>query len=266
MSVVAVALALVAVVAAPPPDWDGEADADAGFSVEGTRGVVDRPNHASSGAEREYLRSAPCVGGGIVGETDVCSAGLAPNVTCPAGMTPAYPLWMREQLADGSWTDWTLVSWYTCPSEADLLALIEREWTRLRPEPSALAVQPDSGWVYASIPTIAYAEDAPRLHSANLLGADVTIRATPSRYTWRWGDGETLTTEDPGGPYPDSTVSHAYGPTVTSASISVETTWSGHYRIADGSWAPFDTTIASTTAGPTLEVLHPRTHLVGEGS
>ncbi|MDN4483780.1 hypothetical protein [Demequina lignilytica] len=178
-------------------------------------------------------------------------------------MTPSFPLWMREQLADGTWSDWTLVSWYTCPSEGDLLALIEREWTQLRPEPSTVAVQPDGGWVYATVPTIAYAEDAPRLHGAVLLGADVTIRATPTRYTWRWGDGETLTTEDPGRPYPDATVSHAYGPTVTVATIALDTTWSGHYRIGDGTWEPFDTTITSTSAGPTLDVLHPRTHLVG---
>ncbi|WP_062529054.1 hypothetical protein [Demequina rhizosphaerae] len=199
----------------------------------------------------------------MTAETETCSplaAGMIP--ACPGGMTPIAPLWMREQLADGTWTSWAVVAWYSCPSEADLFALIEREWTELRPYPSEVSLQPATGVVYATVPTIAMADDGLRHHSAVLLGADVDIRATPSTFTWAWGDGEQTTTSDPGAPYPDATVTHAYGRALDSATVTLTTTWAGEYRVADGTWSAFDTTIATTSPGITLAVLHPRAVLV----
>lgn len=177
-------------------------------------------------------------------------------------MTPILPVWMREQDSDGSWGPWVPVTSYTCPSEADLLALVEREWTELRPEPSRIALQPGDGRVYATVPTIAMADDAPQVHSAVLLGAEVDIRATPANYTWHWGDGETTTTADPGAPHPNATVTHAYGRALDEATVSLTTTWAGEYRVAGGAWIAFDTVIDTSSPGIGIEVLHPRARLV----
>ena len=82
------------------------------------------------------------------------------------------PLWSRTQNADGTWSDWQVLNDYFCPGDAPLLAAIQREWTNLKPQPSDIALQPNTGWVIATVPTVAMAADAPRLHAAVLFGAD----------------------------------------------------------------------------------------------
>ncbi|WP_062460663.1 hypothetical protein [Demequina soli] len=155
-----------------------------------------------------------------------------------------------------------MATWYTCPAESDLLALIEHEWTSLHLDAPAVTLQPGTGQVIATVPTIAFADAAVRDHAAVLLGAQVEIRATPSRFTWSWGDGDSTTTDDPGAAYPNATITHAYGRALDSATVILETLWSGQWRVAGGAWADFDTTIATVSPGIDLEVLHPRAHLV----
>lgn len=260
------AVAMTVPVGAELPDVDPILGSDGGtFPVGAVR------DEASSGAPgvdfvslrpREYLRSPACDAGTPVGDGDACSPLAAITFECPAGMTPRLPLWVRQQADNGTWSPWTLLVWYTCPSEADLLALVEREWTELRPEPSRIALQPSDGRVYATVPTIAMADDAPQVHSAVLLGAEVDIRATPANYTWHWGDGETTTTSDPGAPHPNATVTHAYGRALDEATVSLTTTWAGEYRVAGGAWIAFDTVIDTSSPGVGIEVLHPRARLV----
>ncbi len=258
--------ALIAAQPVPLPDYDGETSPDGGgLTVEGALDAVGGSSGGASEASstpREFLRAEACDPGTPMTTDEACSPMIASAIACPGGMNPIAPLWMREQLADGTWTSWTVVAWYSCPSEADLFALIEREWTELRPDPSEVSLQPATGVVYATVPTIAMADDGLRHHSAVLLGADVDIRATPSTFTWAWGDGEQTTTSDPGAPYPDATVTHAYGRALDSATVTLTTTWAGEYRVADGTWSAFDTTIATTSPGITLAVLHPRAVLV----
>ncbi|WP_143058965.1 hypothetical protein [Demequina mangrovi] len=177
-------------------------------------------------------------------------------------MDPLLPLWSRTQLDDGTWTEWTLENWGSCPDESELLALIEHEWTSLQLDSPEVSIQPATGQVIATVPTIAYADGSPRSHAATLLGADVEIRATPTTFTWAWGDGEVTVTEDAGAPYPDQTVSHAYGRALDEASIVLETTWTGEWRVAGGTWTGFDESIVTTAPGIVLEVLQPRARLV----
>ncbi|WP_156155759.1 hypothetical protein [Demequina phytophila] len=252
------------------PEELGDLDARAGereFEVNAALEEVDEGNggvtSTSSGRTIEWLRTPACAGRTPqTADNENCSplaAGELPE--CEAGMTPLLPTWWRE-LIDGVWTGWQVATWYTCPNEQDLFALIEREWTELRPEPSEMSLQPGTGVVYATVPTIAIADDSQRFHNAILLGAEVEIRATPANYTWTWGDGEETTTDDPGAPYPNATVTHAYGRSLDAATVTLTTTWSGEWRAGGGTWSPFDTTIATTSPGVALEVLHPRAVLV----
>lgn len=244
-------------------DWGGRAT-DQDFEIEGVRDDIGSHPGAStvSTTPREYLRDDVCWYTDGVMPASLCGAAPAPPFVCASGAIGTDPLWMREQLADGTWGPWVVLTWYGCPSEADLLAAIEREWTELRPEPTRISFQPDTGVVYATVPTVAIADDSTRLHAAQILGAAVTIRATPARFTWTWGDGESTTTTDPGRPYPNATVTHAYGRALDSASVSLTTTWTGEYRIGAGTWADFDTSIATTSPAVSLQVLHPRSVLV----
>lgn len=264
--------AVVFLIGSAEPPAGGEAEFGSRTGQDNDRFVVDgeslglgdayRDANLIAASPREYFRGEACTGGALTVDTDTCSPAGTGFDGCPAGMTATPPLWMRTQLADGTWGPWEIVTWYTCPSEADLFAAIEREWTELRPEPTQVSLQPDTGRVYATVPTVAIADDSVRLHMATILGAAVTIRATPSRYQWAWGDGESTTTTDPGAPYPNATVTHAYGRAMDGATVTLTTTWTGEYRIGAGGWADFDTTIESASPGISLEVLHPRARLV----
>ncbi|WP_062377126.1 hypothetical protein [Demequina pelophila] len=224
-------------------------------------------------ALREYLRSYACYEEGVSGPLEAAAVfpGLLDPGNCAAYVLPALcegefefvqQLWMREFI-DGVWTDWTIVQNAPgCPTPEQIRAALEREWTSLRPEPTQVTLQPDTGWVYATMPTIAIAEDNPRLHTATVLGAPVEIRATPSSFTWEWGDGESTTTTDPGRPYPNATVTYAYPLWVEQASVVLTTTWTGHYRISGGDWEPFSSTIASASPTIDLDVIRPRAVLV----
>ncbi len=151
---------------------------------------------------------------------------------------------------------------YFCPNDAPLLAAIEREWTQLKPQPSDIALQPNTGWVIATVPTVAMAADAPRLHAATLLGAAVDIRATASGYNWQWGDGSHTATTDPGRPYPNATLTHTYPHAPDAANVALTTTWTGEFRINGGPWQDFDTTINSASNPVALTIYDPRSRLV----
>lgn len=72
--------------------------------------------------------------------------------------------------------------------------------------------------------------------SYDLLGFRVTVHATP-RWTWWFGDGAALTTEDPGGSWPDDGVAHTYRQ-VGRWQVRVATVWSATWT-TDG-LGPFD--------------------------
>ncbi len=210
----------------------------------------------------EYLRMAECTNGSPLESEGACSTTAGDSATCPDGMDPLLPLWSRTLQADGTWSAWTMETGIACPSESDLLALIRHEWTQLHIEAPPVSIQPGTGTVVATLPTVAYTSAEPLTHGAILLGAAVTIRATPTTYVWDWGDGDTTTTTDPGAPYPDHTISHAYTRAASAATITLHTTWTGHYRIGDGAWTAFDATLTTDSTPIPLSITHPRTRLV----
>jgi len=191
-----------------------------------------------------------------------CAVGEAFVQQCLDGTNALNPVWARTQQPDGSWSEWTALTWYQCPGDEALFAAIEREWSQLQPAPSVINLQPGNGWVIATVPTIAMADDAPRTHSTTLLGASVEIRATPSGYVWDWGDGERTTTTDPGRPYPNATVTHTYPHASGGARVALTTTWTGEYRVNGGAWVNFDSTIESAASPVMLAVHDPRSRLV----
>ncbi|WP_062202699.1 hypothetical protein [Demequina salsinemoris] len=162
-------------------------------------------------------------------------------------------------VATGDATAWSMVTSYSCAAATEdtgptVAELAVTAWASLEPGVPEHTIQPDQGWVYSTVPTIAYVEPDPVIISRTLLGVPVRIRATPTSYEWTWGDGETTTTTDPGQPYPNETISHTYTAQQTDVSIVLETTWAGSYSIDGGAWIDIDGTITSTSATQTLEV------------
>ena len=251
----------------------GDVDGDNEFAVEATQGGRG-PNgdeQSSSGSAVtaanapvvEYVRGTECARPGDWNFVPNCEGAVPREVECPDGAPALEPLFSRTQNDDGSWTPWTMVNYYTCPNNADaLIAAVQHEWSTLTPIPTSATIQPDSGWVYANVPTIAIADDGAQLHTATLLGALVDIRATPAHYTWMWGDGEQTVTEDPGSPYPNATLTHTYAHQQGDVTLNLETSWAGEYRINGGAWSAFGSNIASDSPPINLEVRNPHSQLV----
>lgn len=257
------------VASSPSPEFGtGHGDGDTAFTIDGVLdGSLESGGIATATSDDgqlvEFVRAPACASSQYQMARDPVCLGNDPNVVICLDGTPALePIWSRRQASDGTWGSWIAVSWYTCPGDADLLAAIEREWTQLRPAPSTIELQPNTGWVIANVPTVAMAEDAPRLHATTLLGAGVEIRATPSGYVWNWGDGAQTSTTDPGRPHPHATLTHTYPHASGNATVGLTTTWTGEYRVNGGPWIDFSSTISSDADPVVLTVHDPRSGLV----
>ncbi len=116
---------------------------------------------------------------------------------------------------------------------------------------------PDDG--LSGLPVIFYT-DSPTTQTFTLdvRGFTVVITAAAQRYTWHTGDPTTptITSADPGRPYPDQTVEHSYRSGTYTALLT--TTWGATFTV-DGS-APTDVPGTTTTEGPpvTFDVLQAR--------
>ncbi|MFL6240543.1 MAG: PKD domain-containing protein [Actinomycetes bacterium] len=134
-------------------------------------------------------------------------------------------------------------------------------WRFVPITPSTTHFNPANGTL-VNIKTIFYA-DTPRTMrtTVTLLGEPVALTLHPTRWTWHFGDGTTLTTFTPGAPYPDTSVTHNYTKTGRYAA-SVTVTWDGTFTFGGRSASiPGDT----STVGPpaTVTVREAHSHLVG---
>jgi hypothetical protein len=95
----------------------------------------------------------------------------------------------------------------------------------------------------------------------DLIGFRIILNAQP-RWEWSWGDGTTSATDQPGGSWPDVSVSHTYRAPGRVA-VALTTSWSGWFTV-DG-MGPFPTggTAVLQQSGPwVLPVREARAHLV----
>lgn len=188
--------------------------------------------------------------------------------TCADGTTALDPLFRREvDPATGmGLSPWEQVDNGGCPEDPDTTVVFTVEdFRRLPLTPSNPAVQPADGRNLVNVDLIAHTDPTPQTLTTEVLGTPVTVRATPSTYTWDFGDGTPpLTTTDPGRPWPHQSVTHPY----TSAgtyTLTLTTTWSGEYQIAGtGPWLPIPGTATTTSPALTTTAEEATTHLVAE--
>ena len=96
--------------------------------------------------------------------------------------------------------------------------------------------------------TIFYAEPRAFTRNLTLLGQSVDVEATPSSFTWHYGDGSSTTTSSPGAPYPAKDVTHSYTDAHTTVQTSVDVTYSARFRVGNAAWQTIPDTV--TIAGP----------------
>lgn len=215
----------------------------------------------------EYTRSAACLYGPAVSlpcpQYDPSRPPL--KLRCDEGV-PLPPLWRRER-ADrlSDWGAWTVRVDWSCPEDL-LPPFTEADLRRLKIDALEVNQQPAAGPVLVQRPTIVFTEPEDRELRAVLFdsfGVDVVV--TPVEYAWDFGDGSTLTTTEPGRPYPAFDLTHVYTE-LADRQITLTTTWTGRYRVdADPlhRWRDVEGTATTVDVGDEFEVVSLRTRLTG---
>ena len=162
------------------------------------------------------------------------------------------------------------LDWQACltKQEANRLGgltpgMVQRAFRRLTWPASELVVQPPKGRTLVNFETNFYTTNtSPTTQTVTLIGQRVTIEATPTSYTWHFGDDGELTTADAGAPYPDLRITHRYTH-VGSVRPSVDTTYSGRFRVGNRGWQAIPDTLTVPGVAVDLEVVSATPHLVG---
>jgi hypothetical protein len=214
--------------------------------------------------QEEWVRAPSCRWAGF--RHDLSPGCVAPvyeiTVYCSDGSEALDPWWMRYRRSNSTWSYWEMIGWYQCPID-QLLAAAERAWATMPIAANTINVQPDTGWVLTTVPTIVYVDRSPRTMTTTLLGRSVRIRATPSAYSWTWGDGASTVTSQPGAAYPHQTVAHTYMHREGDVTIGLRTTWTGSFSIDGGAtWRAAPGTARTTSTPVTVTVYNPHGHRV----
>lgn len=126
--------------------------------------------------------------------------------------------------------------------------LVSQALRRIGLPDAKLQTQPgfDSGKTLVNFDTNFYTTAGPVTRTFTLLGERVTVRATPSSYTWHFDSGlpdDTRTTSTPGDRYPDLEVTYAYIDAHVTVHPSVDVTYSAQFSVNGGTWQTIPDTV-----------------------
>lgn len=208
----------------------------------------------------------PAVGCGFrrVGASEECPAGdpLELDVPCADGSARLEPLFRRP--TDGS-AGWEVVD-DGCPQTApEAVTLSVEEFRRLPLVASVPAIQPADGRNLVGMPLIVFTDPSPQELATTVVGVPVAVRATPTQFSWDFGDGSApVVTADAGAPYPDHTVSHPYAQD-GEYTVRLTTTWRGEFQVAGTTtWQPVAGTATTVSAPFTVTAEEAVPRLVAE--
>jgi hypothetical protein len=130
---------------------------------------------------------------------------------------------------------------------------------------SVLEVQPPNGRTLVNFDTNFYTDTQPFDRTVTLLGQQVDLHIVPSGFGWQFGDGQAVTTDEPGSPYPHLDVTHRY---LRKGDVapSVDTTYTATYRVNGGAWRDVPGSVTIPGAPVALEVVTATPTLVGYDS
>lgn len=123
-----------------------------------------------------------------------------------------------------------------------VITVTQEDFARMPVKALEAHAGPAEGWLPVNMVNVLYTESGPQELSVELLDTPVAIRATPVSYHWDLGDGNTITTSNPGKPYPSETISATYTQEGW-YDITLTTTFSGQFSVAGGEWQDIDGTI-----------------------
>ena len=202
---------------------------------------------ASQGPPVTVVKTPACGRNGPEGSfgDDFCGAS---NKLCPPGQTFATT-WTRT--GDAPWVNAgsRCTAAGTGGAPVVLPVVTEADLRRLPLPAGPVELQPRTGQALLHVPLVLRTGTDVVVRDTTVLGYPVTVRATPTTWTWDFGDGSALgPTDDPGHPYPRQTLTHAYEVPGEHA-ITLTTTYTGEYTIAGSPYLPIAGT-ASVTSAP----------------
>jgi len=164
-----------------------------------------------------------------------------------------------------AWGPWQPLSPATCitPGEDELNTNVRTAFAQMTITPPPVTVIDGRGWTFVQIDTIVYSDDEPQTLATTVGGTPVELRATPVEWHWDFGDKtKPLTTTEPGGPYPDKTVTHVYT-RLDTYQVTLTTTWQGQWRlVGETTWREVDGTNTTTSTSDPFTTHEIRTRLV----
>ena len=181
--------------------------------------------------------------------------------TCPDGTIQTHS-WFVLPNGDVS------ANSYWCPSDGgapavtdDVVAIAFR---RIPLPPSTFSIQPPGGRTLVNFETNFFTEERTLNRTVRLLGRRVDLRIEAHSYMWRFGDGETVTTDKPGAPYPRLQITHNYLQT-GDYGPALDITWVADYRVNGGAWQPVPGSVTIEGQPTDLTAIEARPTLVGYG-
>lgn len=142
------------------------------------------------------------------------------------------------------------------------VGLIRNAFAELKLPAGTLVIQPPDGLTLVNFDTNFYTTSTqPIARTVTLLGRRVTLEATPSTFHWTFGDGQRLSTSEPGAPYPALTVTHNYLSKGTYRP-ALGTTYTGRYRVSGGPWRQIPGTVTINGTSQALRAIEAQPRLV----
>jgi hypothetical protein len=128
-------------------------------------------------------------------------------------------------------------------AEPVVVTVTRKDFASLPVKPLDAHAGPEAGWLPVNMDVVLYAAGAePQELKTELLDTPVTIRATPVAYTWNLGNGDTITTTEPGSPWPAKDIATTYLHEGW-YDITLTATFEGQFSVDGGDWEDIDGTI-----------------------
>ncbi|WP_238324397.1 hypothetical protein [Paenarthrobacter aurescens] len=226
----------------------------------------------------QYMADTHCRADGPDTKDPGCDALDCPATT-PAGEEGTPVIWKEapKAITNPGWTDWIPVSGPTCLYDplpenvlANIAARILNDFRQLPVNPGNLEAQPFPHTLKGG-PTNFYATAADQTFDLTILGQAVHLTATPTSYTYTYGDGTTLgPTPAAGYTIPETEwlnnqtrTSHTYTDT-GNYQAAVTTSFTGTYSVNNGPPLPINGTLDITTPTKTIHVWKTEKALVAD--
>ncbi|MDU0348790.1 zinc transporter [Actinomyces sp. MRS3W] len=152
----------------------------------------------------------------------------------------------------------------TTDGTTTVITVTSTDVSQLLADGSGITRQPPGDEVLLSKIFIVYTSPNTQTLTTTVAGTAVTIHATPTSYTWNWGDGTTTTTTDPGAAWPNHTVYHQYTATAADITTTLTTTWKATFTPNGGTTTPVVGTITTTNTTTPYNVVRTLTYLTDQ--